>query len=85
MHKIRRVIEVVFVLTLAALLLGGVVFVTGQAAALILGQGSWLAFFDDTVKIPMCVAASVCAIAGFLLSYKGRQSQDQVPQEATSR
>jgi membrane protein implicated in regulation of membrane protease activity len=81
MHKTRRAIEVLFVLTLAALLLGGVVFVLGQAVALILGQGSWLAFFNETVKIPMCIAASVCAIAGFLLSYKRRQDQEQ-PQEA---
>jgi len=81
MHKIRRAIEVLFVLTLAALLVGGIVFVLGQAVALILGQGSWLAFFDDTVKIPMCIAASVCAIAGFLLSYRRSQNQEQ-PQEA---
>jgi membrane protein implicated in regulation of membrane protease activity len=81
MHKTRRAIEVLFVLTLAALLAGGVVFVLGQAVALILGQGSWLAFFNETVKIPMCIAASVCAIAGFLLSYKRRQDQEQ-PQEA---
>lgn len=81
MHKTRRAIEVLFVLTLAALLLGGVVFVLGQAVALVLGQGSWLAFFNETVKIPMCIAASVCAIAGFLLSYKRRQDQEQ-PQEA---
>ncbi|MET4591757.1 hypothetical protein [Arthrobacter sp. 754] len=81
MHKIRRAIEVLFVLTLAALLLGGIVFVLGQAVALILGQGSWLAFFNETVKIPMCIAASVCAVAGFLLSYKRRQDQEQ-PQEA---
>jgi membrane protein implicated in regulation of membrane protease activity len=81
MHKTRRAIEVLFVLTLAALLAGGVVFVLGQAVALILGQGSWLAFFNETVKIPMCIAASVCAVAGFLLIYKRRQDQEQ-PEEA---
>ena len=84
MHKIRKAIEVLFVLTLAALLLGGIVFVLGQAVALVFGQGSWLAFFNDTVKIPMCIAASVCAIAGFLLSYKRSQNQEQ-PQEAQTR
>jgi membrane protein implicated in regulation of membrane protease activity len=84
MQTIRRVIEVLFVLTLAALLGGGIVFVLGQAVALILGQGSWLAFFHDTVKIPMCIAASVCAIAGFLLSYKRSQYQEQ-PKEAKTR
>lgn len=84
MHKARRAIEVLFVLTLAALLLGGIVFVLGQAVALILGQGSWLAFFNNIVKLPVCIAASVCAIAGFLLSYKGHKNQEQ-PQEVQTR
>ncbi len=35
MHRIRRTIETIFVLTLAALLLGGVLFVTGQAIAIV--------------------------------------------------
>ena len=39
MHQIRRTIEIIFVLTLAALLLGGVMLVAGQAIALIAGQG----------------------------------------------
>jgi hypothetical protein len=77
MHKIRRAVEVLFVLTLAALLLGGVVFVTGQAVALIAGQGDWLTRLNETIKTPMCIAASACAIAGFLLSYKRHQNQEQ--------
>lgn len=84
MHQIRRAVEVLFVLTLAALLLGGVLFVTGQALALIAGQGGWLEFFDEYVKPPVCIAASICAIAGFLLSYKRHQNQGQ-PQEARTR
>lgn len=84
MHQIRRAVEVLFVLTLAALLLGGVLFVTGQALALIAGQSGWLEFFDEYVKPPVCIAASICAIAGFLLSYKRHQNQGQ-PQEARTR
>ncbi|WP_461187929.1 hypothetical protein [Arthrobacter sp. Z4-13] len=84
MHKIRRAVEVLFVLTLAALLLGGAVFVTGQAVALIAGQGAWLTLLNETIKTPMCIAASVCAIAGFLLSYKRHQNQEQ-PQKAGAR
>jgi len=83
MHQFRRATEALFVITLAASLLGGIVFVAGQALALIAGQGDWLQFFNDAVKTPMCIAASACAIAGFLLSYR-RQTQDQ-PQEATTR
>ncbi|MFF2245385.1 hypothetical protein ACFVTM_14525 [Arthrobacter sp. NPDC058130] len=85
MHKIRRTIEAIFVLTLALLLLGGVVFVAGQAIALTAGQGDWLQFFNDAFKPPLCIAASVCAVAGFLLSYKSHQKQKQTPQEATMR
>ncbi len=85
MHQIRKGVEVTFVLTLAALLLGGVVFVAGQAVALIAGQGAWLEFINASIKTPMCIAASVCAIAGFLLSYKRRQKQGQKAQEATTR
>ena len=85
MHQIRRTIEVIFVLTLAALLLGGVMFVAGQALSLIAGRGVWLEFFNASVKTPICVAASVCAIAGFLLSYKHPQNQGQTAQEATTR
>jgi hypothetical protein len=84
MHKIRRAVEAVFVLTLAILLVGGVVFVAGQAVALIAGQGQWLEFFNNSVKDPMCIAASACAIAGFLLSYKRRQAQEQITSEATT-
>lgn len=84
MHTIRRAIEVLFVLTLAALLAGGIVFVAGQAIALVAGQGDWLTLLNDTIKAPMCIAASICAIAGFLLGYKRNQSQEQ-PQEAAAR
>jgi hypothetical protein len=84
MHTIRRAVEVLFVLTLASLLLGGVLFVAGQAVALVAGQGDWLELLNETIKPPMCIAASVCAIAGFLLSYKRHQSQEQ-PQEVKTR
>ena len=84
MHTIRRAIEVLFVLTLAALLLGGIVFVAGQAIALVAGQGHWLTLLNDAIKAPMCIAASICAVAGFLLSYKRHQNQEQ-PQEAGAR
>ncbi|MDQ0925548.1 membrane protein implicated in regulation of membrane protease activity [Pseudarthrobacter sp. W1I19] len=84
MHTIRRAVEVLFVLTLAALLAGGVLFVAGQAIALAAGRGDWLTLLNESIKAPMCIAASLCAIAGFLLSYKRRQNQEQ-PQEAGAR
>jgi membrane protein implicated in regulation of membrane protease activity len=84
MHTIRRAIVVLFAVTLAALLIGGIVFVAGQAIALAAGQGDWLALLNDTIKAPMCLAASICAVAGFLLSYKRPQNQEQ-RQEAGAR
>jgi uncharacterized membrane protein SirB2 len=84
MHTIRRAVEVLFVLALAALLIGGIVFVAAQAIALVAGQGDWLTLLNDTIKAPICIAASICAIAGFLLSYKRHQDQEQ-PQEAGAR
>ena len=83
MHKIRNAVEVLFVLTLAALLLGGVLFVAGQAFALIAGQGAWLEFLNESIKTPMCMAASVCAISGFILNYNRYQKQGHTPQKAT--
>ncbi|MFJ4172133.1 hypothetical protein ACIPY3_21700 [Paenarthrobacter sp. NPDC089714] len=84
MQQIRRAIQVVFVITLALLLAGGVVFVLGQAAGLAAGQGVWLTFLNEFFKPGMCVAASVCAMAGFLLSYKSRQGAE-TKQEAGTR
>lgn len=83
MQQIRRAIEVTFVLALATLLLGGILFVAAQAAALAAGQGDWLGFFNESVKPPLCIAASVCALTGFFLSY--RRNQQEAPQKAMSR
>ena len=81
MQKLRHTITAVFVISLAVLLIAGIVFVAGQALALITGQGDWLAVLNEAVKGPACIAASVCAIAGFLLSYKAPAQQNN-PQEA---
>ncbi|KSU76136.1 hypothetical protein GA0061083_2794 [Pseudarthrobacter enclensis] len=84
MHSFRRAIEVLFVLTLAVLLAGGIVFVLGQAISLVAGQSQWLTALNDAIKTPICITASVCAVAGFLLSYKRRQALEQ-PQKAGAR
>lgn len=85
MNQIRRAIEVTFVLALAALILGGVLFVAAQAAALAAGQGDWLGFFNESVKPALGIAASVCAFTGFLLSYKPRRQREPEPQKAMTR
>jgi uncharacterized membrane protein SirB2 len=82
MQKLRRTVNAVFVASLAVLLIAGIVFVAGQALALVTGQGEWLAALNEGVKVPACIAASICAITGFLLSYKQPARQDQPQQEA---
>ncbi|BCW73762.1 hypothetical protein [Arthrobacter sp. NicSoilB11] len=54
MNTIRRAIEVLFVLTLAALLGGGILFVLGQAIGLVAGQAQWLTLLNDAIKTPIC-------------------------------
>jgi hypothetical protein len=85
MQKLRHTVNTVFVASLAVLLLAGIVFVAGQALALLTGQGQWLAALNEGVKGPACIAASVCAIAGFLLSYKQPAKQNHLQQEAPTR
>ncbi|MFC9353193.1 hypothetical protein [Arthrobacter sp. NPDC057013] len=82
MQKLRHIINAIFVISLAALLIAGIVFVAGQALALVIGQGGWLAVLNEAVKGPACIAASVCAIAGFLLSYRNPAKQNSPQQEA---
>ena len=82
MQKLRRTVNAVFVASLALLLIAGIVFVAGQALALVTGQGEWLAALNEGVKGPGCIAASVCAIAGFLLSYRQPAKQNHPQQEA---
>lgn len=84
MQQLRRAVQAVFVITLGVLLAGGVLFVAGQALGLLVGQGSWLTFLNEFFKPGMCIAASVCAVAGFLLGYKSPKAAD-VKQEATTR
>lgn len=85
MQTSRRFTETVFVITLGALLVGGVLFVAGQAAGLLIGQNSWLEFFNTFIKPPICIAASVCAVAGFLLSYRRPNDRVRRRQKAASR
>ncbi|MGX5715879.1 hypothetical protein [Arthrobacter sp. MAHUQ-56] len=85
MNTPRRLTETVFTLTLGSLLLGGVLFVAGQAGGLVAGQNGWVEFFNTYIKPPMCIAASVCAVAGFLLSYRRPRKQAAQQQEATTR
>ena len=85
MNTPRRITGTVFTFTLGVLLIGGVLFVAGQAAGLVAGQNGWLEFFNNVIKPPLCIAASACAVAGFLLSYGRPRKEAGQKQEATTR
>jgi len=67
---LHRILLGIFVLTLAIALAGGILLVLAQTVALVAGQGTWLSVLNDTAKTPVIIASSVCAVAGFLLSYR---------------
>jgi hypothetical protein len=69
----KRFVHVVFVISLALFLAGGLAIVLAQAGTLMAGNSESLIYLNDVAKIPVCVAASICAIAGFLLSYFPQQ------------
>ena len=79
---LHRIVLGIFTLTLGISLLGGILLVLAQTVALVIGQGPWLVFLNDTAKIPVVIAASVCAVAGFLLSYRTHAPALVDPQEA---
>ncbi|HKU03287.1 MAG TPA: hypothetical protein VJQ80_10805 [Arthrobacter sp.] len=85
MNTPRRITGTVFTFTLGVLLIGGVLFVAGQAVGLMAGQNAWLEFFNNVIKPPLCIAASVCAVAGFLLSYGRPRKEAGQKQEASTR
>lgn len=79
---LHRITLGIFTLTLGVSLLGGILLVLAQAAALVIGQGPWLVFLDGTAKTPVVIAASVCAVAGFVLSYRAHTPAPAAPEAA---
>jgi hypothetical protein len=65
----QRIVHIVFVISLAAFLAGGLIIVLAQAATLAAGDNTSLLYLNDAAKLPVCAAASICAVAGFLLNY----------------
>lgn len=64
-----KLVRATFVITLAICLVGGLLFVLGQAVGIVAGQGAWLVTMNATVKNPIVVSSAICAICGFLLTY----------------
>lgn len=79
---LRRTLLGIFTLTLGLSLLGGISLVFAQAVALLIGHGPWLVLLNESAKTPVVVAASVCAVAGYLLGYRTPAPTTAPQQEA---
>ncbi|MGX5358591.1 hypothetical protein [Kocuria sp. KH4] len=79
---LRRTLLGIFTLTLGLSLLGGISLVLAQAVALLIGHGPWLVLLNESAKTPVVVAASVCAVAGYLLGYRTPAPTTAQQQEA---
>ena len=69
----HRVFQQLFRLSIVVFLVGGLVVVVGQALGIVLGDAQWVADVEAEVGPPMCIAASICGILSFALSYRGQE------------
>ncbi|WP_405667256.1 hypothetical protein OG379_35255 [Streptomyces sp. NBC_01166] len=81
-------LQPLFRLSIVAFLIGGVVIVLGQALGIILGNAQWVEHVEASAQPATCIAASICGILSFALSY-GRPAEtidatvaDPLPQQA---
>lgn len=67
----HRLLQPLFRLSIVAFLTGGLVIVLGQALGIVLGDAHWVAAVESNAQPSTCVAASICGILSFFLSYRG--------------
>ncbi|MEU6114378.1 hypothetical protein ABZ840_07540 [Streptomyces sp. NPDC047117] len=70
----HRLLQPLFRLSILVFLAGGVVTVLGQTLGIVLGDARWVMQVESSAQPPTCIAASICGILSFVLSY--RRSQD---------
>ncbi|GGZ35174.1 hypothetical protein [Streptomyces poonensis] len=73
---VHRLLEPLFRLSVVVFLAGGVVIVAGQAVAVAAGSATWLERVASTAQPPTCIAASVCGILSFVLSYRSKGAKE---------
>ncbi|POX37320.1 hypothetical protein C3486_28865 [Streptomyces sp. Ru73] len=78
----HRLLQPLFRLGIVVFLTGGLVIVVGQALGVVLGDARWVAEVQSGAQPSTCVAASVCGILSFVLSY-GRPEEN--PADAAGR
>ncbi|MEU5023753.1 hypothetical protein [Streptomyces milbemycinicus] len=85
-----RLLQPLFRLSILVFLAGGVVIVIGQALGIALGDAQWVANVQSDVQPPTCIAASICGILSFVLSYERPKESpdnatgDRLPEQAAT-
>ena len=74
---VHRLLEILFRLSVVVFLVGGVVIVAGQAVAIAAGNASWVEQVATAAEPPTCIAASICGILSFVLSYRSIPPSDE--------
>ncbi|GAA0494359.1 MULTISPECIES: hypothetical protein [Streptomyces] len=74
----HRLLQPLFRLSILVFLTGGLVIVLGQALGIVLGDARWVAAMESGVQPSTCIAASICGILSFALSYR-RPDRPQGP------
>ncbi|MFI8993743.1 hypothetical protein [Streptomyces sp. NPDC053542] len=69
----HRLLQPLFRLSIIVFLTGGLVIVLGQALGIVLGDARWVAAVQSGAQPSTCIAASICGILSFVLSYRGAE------------
>ncbi|MGY0490004.1 hypothetical protein [Streptomyces sp. WG-D5] len=81
----RRLLHVLFRLSIVAFLIGGTVTVLGQALGIVLGDAAWVETVAADAGPATCVAASICGMLSFVLSYGKQDGADETAEAHAPR
>lgn len=82
MSAIFKIFRVLFYVFLAAFLIGGFVLVGLQGLGLVMGSGDMVTGVDDKLAPWVFGAATLCALAAFVLGYRPEARQARKAQAA---
>lgn len=85
MSAIFKIFRVLFYVFLAAFLIGGFVLVGLQGLGLVMGSGDMVTGVDDKLAPWVFGAATLCALAAFVLGYRPEARQSRKEQEQKER
>ncbi|MEG1848924.1 MAG: cobalt ABC transporter substrate-binding protein [Oscillospiraceae bacterium] len=69
MDSIKKLLDLVFMITMALFIVLSFIIVFGQVFALVTLNGALAAFFKSTLLKPTCMICSVTGIAAYIMSY----------------